>query len=75
MEHDQHRRIAGDQAVGRIDQEAANDSVRDGDLREYEASADVYERRWRHKIRHDRRDWWVTAAVYLLLASVALVAL
>jgi hypothetical protein len=75
MEYDQHRKIAGDQSVGQIDQEAANDSVNQSELQEYEASADVYERRWRHKIRHDRRDWWVAAAVYLLLASVAFVAL
>ena len=75
MRRDELREPASNQAASQVEGEAANDRLNDMDMQNYESSADVYERRWRQKIKHDRRDWWIAAAAYLLLASVAFVVL
>jgi len=75
MKRDQRRKFAAHQPGWQVENNAADDSHNDTDLQEYESSADIYERRWRQKIRYDRRDWWIAAVVYLLLASVAFVTL
>lgn len=75
MERDQFRESAKNRLASEVEGEAVNDSLNDTDMRAYEASADFYERRWRHRIKYDRRDWWIVVAVYLLLASVAFVTL
>ena len=75
MKRDQLREPSSDQPPSQVEGEAANDNLNDTDMQDYESSADVYERRWRQKIKHDRRDWWIAAAAYLLLASVAFVVL
>ncbi len=75
MQRDQPRKIAAHQPGRQVENNAAHDRYNDTDLQEYESSANIYERRWQQKIKCDRRDWWIAAVVYLLLASVAFVAL
>ena len=75
MKRDQFRESANNQSASLVENSAETDSGDDTDLQEYESSAGFYERRWRHRIKYDRHDWWIVAAVYLLLAGVAFVTL
>ena len=75
MKRDQSREPASDQPASQVESAAVNDRLNDTDMQDYESSADEYERRWRQKIRLDRCDWWMAAAVYLFFASVAFVVL
>ena len=43
--------------------------------RALEVSADYYERRWRNRIKSHQGDRWIAIGLYLLLISVAFVAL
>lgn len=73
MKRNPFRESASDQPARQVEGEAANSRRNDTDMQDYESSADEYERRWRQRIKHDRRDWWIAVAAYLLLASVAFV--
>ena len=75
MKRDQFREPASNQPASHVEGEIAKKRRNDTDLQDYESSADVYERRWRQKIKHDHRDWWIAVVAYLLLASVAFVVL
>jgi hypothetical protein len=75
MKRDQFRKSTTDRPACQVESEAVNGSLNDTDLQDYASSGDVYERRWRQKIKHDGRDWWIALAAYLLLASVAFVVL
>jgi uncharacterized membrane protein len=75
MKRDQFRESANNQSASQVENSAETDSLDDTDLQEYESSAGFYERRWRHRVKYDHRDWWIVAAVYVLLASVAFVTL
>ena len=75
MKRDQFREPASDQAASLVAGGAAKNRRTDTDMQVYEYSGEVYERRWRRKFKHDRRDWWIAVAAYLLLASVAFVVL
>lgn len=75
MKRNQFREPASDHPASLVAGEAAKNRLNDTDMQDYESSADVYERRWRQKFKHDRRDWWIAVAAYLLLASVAFVVL
>lgn len=75
MKRDQIRESANNQSASQVENSAETDSLDDTDLQEYESSAGFYERRWRHRVKYDHRDWWIVAAVYVLLASVAFVTL
>jgi len=75
MKRDQFREAANNRSANQVEISAETDSRDDTDLQEYESSAGFYERRWRHRIKYDRRDWWIVATVYLLLAGVAFVTL
>jgi len=66
MKRDQFRESANNQSANQVEISAETDSRDDTDLQDYESSAGFYERRWRHRIKYDRRDWWIVAAVYLL---------
>jgi hypothetical protein len=73
MKRNQFRESASDQPARQVEDEAANSRRNDTDMQDYESSADVYERRWRQRVKHDGRDWWIAVAAYLLLAGVAFV--
>ena len=75
MKRDQFRDPASDQPASLVAGAAAKNRRTDTDMQVYESSAEVYERRWRRKFKHDRRDCWIAVAAYLLLASVAFVVL
>jgi hypothetical protein len=74
MKRNQFRESASAQPARQVEGEAVNSRRNDTDMQDYESSADVYERRWRQRIKHDRSDWWIAVAAYLLMASVAFVA-
>lgn len=73
MKRAQFKEFANDQPACQVEDRAASDSLNGTDMQEYESSAGVYERRWRQKIKYDRRDLWIAVTVYLLVASVAFV--
>lgn len=75
MKRDEFRDSATNQQTRHLEDETASDRPDDSDMQVYESSAEVYERRWRHRRTYDRRDWWIAVAVYTLLASVAFVIL
>ena len=79
MKRDQLKESVNDQTASQLEDEASNDNLNETDLQEYESSAGVYERRWRHRIRiRDEflpETWWIVIALYLILISVAFVAL
>jgi len=75
MKRDQFREFANNQSPSQVDYDSAIDGLNDIDLQDYESSGQVYERRWKQKIEYNRRDCWIAVAVYLLVASVAFVAL
>ncbi len=78
MKRDQFRESANDQPAPLFEDAAANDDFNETDLQEYEPSAGVYERRWRHRVRiHEEflpETWWIVIALYMILISVAFVA-
>lgn len=59
------------------DQDSQVDDAVDYDDREeallQQASADLYERRWRTRTKNHQANLWVVGAVYLILASIAFV--
>ena len=75
MKRDELRDSATDQQASRPEDAAASDSLYDTELKTYESSAEVYERRWQQKKNHASHNWWTAVAVYTLLASVAFVIL
>ena len=79
MKHDQLRKSANDQPASQIEGEAANDSLNEADLQEYESSAGIYERRSSLRTRiHDeflQETGGIIIALYLILISVAFMAL
>jgi len=75
MKCNQLRVSANEQPASRVANVAANDSLNETDMQVYEASAEIYERRWKHKFQFDRRDCWIAVAVYLLVASFAFIVL
>ena len=79
MKRDQLRESMNVQTASQFEGEAANDNLNETGLQEYESSADVYERRWRHRIRirdgFPQETLWIVIALYLILISVAFVAL
>ena len=79
MKRDQLRESMNVQTASQFEDEAANDNLNETGLQEYESSAGVYERRWRHRIRirdgFPQETLWIVIALYLILISVAFVAL
>ena len=79
MKYSQRRESANDRPASQFEDKAANENLNEPDLQEHESSAGVYERRWRHRIsineKFRQETRWIFIAVYLLLISVALVAL
>ena len=49
MKRDQLIESMNDQTAKQLEDEAANDNLNETGLQEYESSAGVYERRWRHR--------------------------
>ena len=78
MKRDQLRKSMNDQTASQFEDEAANDNLNETGLQEYESSASVYERRWRHRIRirdeFQQETLWIVIALCLILISVAFVA-
>jgi hypothetical protein len=79
MKHDQLRKSANDQPASQFGGEAANDSLNETDLQEYESSAGIYERRsslrtWAHE-EFLRETGGIVIALYLILIGVAFMAL
>jgi hypothetical protein len=78
MKRDQLRESMNVQTASQFEDGAANDNLNETGLQEYESSAGVYERRWRHRVRiRDEflpETWWIVIALYLILISVAFVA-
>ena len=79
MKHDQLRKSANDQPASQVEGEAANDSLNEADLQEYDFSAGIYERRssLRSRIHEEflQESGWIIIALYLILISVAFMAL
>ncbi len=79
MKRNLFRKTANDHPAPQFEDDAANDDFNETDLQEYESSAGVYERRWRHRNRiHEEfapETLWIVIALYLILVSVPFVAL
>jgi hypothetical protein len=75
MKCNQLRESPNQQPASWVENDAASGSLGETDMQVYESSAEVYQRRWKQKAQFDRRDCWIAVAVYLLVASFALVVL
>jgi len=75
MKRNQLPDSVSDQSTSQVDHDAADENINETDLLLFKASAEHYERRWRNRIKFNRGDWWLAIGVYLMLASVAFVAL
>ena len=79
MKHDQLRKSANDQPASQVEGQAANDSLNEAELQEYESSAGIYERRSNLRTRiHEeflQETGGIIIALYLILISVGFVVL
>jgi hypothetical protein len=73
MNRNKFKRTVNDQRNSQVE------DAPDGDTRDeaalYKESADLYERRWKSRIKDHQANWWAVAGVYLIVASIAFVVL
>jgi hypothetical protein len=73
MKRDKFRRTVNDQLMGHVEDEGVDDNLYDVAMQK--ASADNYERSWKARVKEQRGDCWIAIGLYLILASVAFVAI
>lgn len=71
MKRNKHRNSVESQQNVRAD----NDTRKQADLQEFNASPELYERRSRIRFKWQQGDWWIAVGLYLVLVGVALVIL
>jgi len=73
MTRNKFRRTSKNQQISRVEDQIADDELYDDAISR--ASADYYERSWERRVKDRQQDIWIAVGLYVVLSSVAFVAL